>query len=838
MKESRKKTSDEAYTNGVSVSNVDVAYRKITKTSTAFLIWRVENMSIVAVPRDQYGIFYDTDCYVIFASSPYGQPVGVDSVSREVKGTPLEYHIHFWLGCSTTPDKSGVVAYKTVELDNFLNGTAIQHRETQGNESPRFKSYFKSGFRILTSEFSLLTLPKLYKVKGKCTPVLIQMDNITWEKFNSSDIFVLHTPNVLFVWVGRASDAAEKLNAAKLATEMKEQYNIANIVFVDDGYEKTLQDDEKKEWNKCLPLEKRHVLPENESETLNFFQRSNNIRLYKCSENNGKYRVAEIKSGPLYQCDLDADEVFIIDQEIHGIWIWVGKRASDKERGEALRNARGFVKKKKYPNNTNVTRVVDGFESSEFKMLFSFWKDETNKANGRGGKPTVLVSKFDAVTMEERPSLAAETQLIDDGSGSVTLWRIKQHNLVEIPKERHGFFFNGDCYIVLYSYQTSAEERHLLYYWLGSHATQEEITYTNAKVLEIDEELGGLGFQARVIQGREPAHFLQLFKGKLIVFKGKGTDFDESGRNLKHPMQYFLQVFGSTLAGSKAVQIQPRASHLNSNYCYVFKRGKHAFIWCGHYSTGDQREMAKLFAGKDFELVLEGKEKPEFFDLLGGKAVYATQLVRDDGDVRPPRLFHCAKINGVLRAEEIFFFNQNDLLPENVMLVDFFTVLYLWIGNLSSKEDQRQSLLVALEYLQTDPCGRDMNIPIIQISQGYEPPTFTGFFPSWDNNLWKSYKSFGKRRQDIEMKNAKMNGKEINGYQKTSGHSDFDQYDKYPLNILKEPNDKLPARVDPLNKELHLTHDDFVSVLKMTYLEFEKLPRWKQQELKKRAGLF
>lgn len=49
--------------------------------------------------------------------------------------------------------------------------------------------------------------------------------------------------------------------------------------------------------------------------------------------------------------------------------------------------------------------------------------------------------------------------------------------------------------------------------------------------MEIEEELGGLGFQARVIQGREPAHFLQLFKGKLIVFKGKGTDFD--GNKLK-----------------------------------------------------------------------------------------------------------------------------------------------------------------------------------------------------------------------------------------------------------------------------------------------------------------
>lgn len=66
---------------------------------------------------------------------------------REIRGAQLEYHIHFWLGNATAADKSGVAAYKTVELDGYLGGTATQHRETQGNESARFKSYFKNGFR-------------------------------------------------------------------------------------------------------------------------------------------------------------------------------------------------------------------------------------------------------------------------------------------------------------------------------------------------------------------------------------------------------------------------------------------------------------------------------------------------------------------------------------------------------------------------------------------------------------------------------------------------------------------------------------------------------------------
>lgn len=78
----------------------------------------------------------------------------------------------------------------------------------------------------------------------------------------------------------------------------------------------------------------------------------------------------------------------------------------------------------------------------------------------------MLITKFDPITMEDRPSLAAETQLIDDGSGGMTVWRIKNTRIVEVPKERHGCFFSGDCYIALYSYHTAHEERHLLYCWI------------------------------------------------------------------------------------------------------------------------------------------------------------------------------------------------------------------------------------------------------------------------------------------------------------------------------------------------------------------------------------
>lgn len=99
------------------------------------------------------------------------------------------------------------------------------------------------------------------------------------------------------------------------------------------------------------------------------------------------------------------------------------------------------------------------------------------------------------------------------------------------------------------------------------------------------------------------------------------------------------------------------------------------------------------------------------------------------------------------------------------------------------------------------------------------------------------------------------------------GDSEFDKFQKYPLDMLRGDVEKLPTFVNPSRKEViieqrviisaklictifsitfflfihfqvHLTHDDFVSVFSMEFTEFETLPKWKQVELKKQKKLF
>lgn len=77
-------------------------------------------------------------------------------------------------------------------------------------------------------------------------------------------------------------------------------------------------------------------------------------------------------------------------------------------------------------------------------------------------------------------------------------------------------------------------------------------------------------------------------------------------------------------------------------------------------------------------------------------------------------------------------------------------------------------------------------------------------------------------RQEIEMNNSTTNGIETNGFSDIyTPHSNFDQFEKYPINILKEPNDKLPPRINPLNKEVRkftekLMYSSTISICKST----------------------
>lgn len=63
------------------------------------------------------------------------------------------------------------------------------------------------------------------------------------------------------------------------------------------------------------------------------------------------------------------------------------------------------------------------------------------------------------------------------------------------------------------------------------------------------------------------------------------------------------------------------------------------------------------------------------------------------------------------------------------------------------------------------------------------------------------YRSFDQLRSKIEGRSSSSSLKET-GNTKNESVGNFDQYEKYPLHILKTSSEKLPAKIDALKKEV------------------------------------
>ena len=65
------------------------------------------------------------------------------------------------------------------------------------------------------------------------------------------------------------------------------------------------------------------------------------------------------------------------------------------------------------------------------------------------------------------------------------------------------------------------------------HASLDEAGAAAARTIELDDKLNGRAVQVRVTQGKEPPHFMSIFKGKMIVYAGGfASSFDGKYSNL------------------------------------------------------------------------------------------------------------------------------------------------------------------------------------------------------------------------------------------------------------------------------------------------------------------
>lgn len=810
-------------------------------------LWRIEKFEAVRQPGKVQGKFHEGDAYILLVTS--------------MKGNKFLHNLHFWIGEECSHDEQGAAAYKAVELDDSLGGGPVQYREVQGHESALFKSYFgqiggieylpggiESGFRkVITGVFPT----RLLHLKGSRT-VIVKEVKLHGSSLNKGDVFVLDAGHKIYIFNGPTANKYEKVKGIEVANtiDADERGGKSGIILIDDEPKNV------EFWALLGGFIDKNSMPDGDADE----EMKSNVekKLFVISDNNGEVNVTEKQSKRLQRGSLESDNVMMIVSK-GKIFLWIGKTASLAEKKESTAHAMQYIKANGMPTHTSITRVVEGCESAAFKQEFDHWTPPMLFGYQAKDSPT---DEQDNVTLTEvRARKAVEDKPVDDGSGSMQIWVIRDFKKVEVSLNEYGQFYAGDSYIILYTYTNSrGKEDHIIYFWLGLASSTDEKGSAALLVMQLDDSMGGTPVQVRLTQGKEPAHFRQLFKGRMILYSGGNSsgfnmgsaDMMSLGSSEKEQEDIALfRVKGTTPINTVAVQVPEDSEHLNGGDCFILVTPSEVYTWFGHGSNEDEQTVAvsisstlagsyKGTGGRTIVPVKEGEESADFWNDLGGKSSYPTHSVGEFPPVEP-RMFHCSTATGRFVVDEVENFDQTDLHDEDVFIIDTYSQLFLWVGTQASEDEKKKAMDTAQSFISDADDGRDAGTPIIRVHPGSEPDMFSTHFVSWDAD-------YIKKNQYICPYEAKL--------QKLAAEKGRVAPEPEPEpepevgSLFKAPNSikvayeavkgtgNEPDGVDPSRKEEYLDKDTFVSLFKMTKKEFAALAKWKRDKMKRELGLF
>ncbi|CAG5861638.1 unnamed protein product [Menidia menidia] len=687
-------------------------------------IWRVEKMDLKPVPTQLYGDFYTGDAYIVLYTSP-----------------APSYNVHSWIGDEASKDESGAAAIFLTQLDDHLRGAAVQFNEFQNQESVTFLGYFKSGIKykkggvasgfqhVVTND---MNVKRLLHVKGRRLVRATEVD-MSWRSFNKGDCFIIDLGKDIYHWSGSESNRYERLKTTQVANDIRdnERNGRATVHMIDEGGEPE------------AVIKELGPIPQlvaGGCDVAAEKTKENQASLYLISDAAGSMKTTLVADrNPFNQDMLSQNECYILDNGVdNNIFVWKGRNANTDERKAALAAAKKFIKDHNYSPKTKVQVIPAESETSLFKQFFLQWLEgeATGQTYTVGRIAKVEQIPFDSSKLHSNNIMAAQHGMVDDGSGKTQIWRVEGSDKAPVDPSRYGHFYGGDCYLILYSYSDAGRQKHIIYTWQGQKCTQDELAASAFLTVNLDDSMGGIATQVRVTQGQEPPHLVSLFKDRPLVVHLGGTS-RKSGESQPGSTRLF-HIRQSSTRATRAVEVVPTAPSLNTNDVFVLKTPNALFLWKGKGASPDEISAAKYVAswlGGTTTEVDETKEPAGFWTALGGKKAYQSSKSLQKM-VRPPRLFGCSNKTGRLIAEEVPGTpSQIDLATDDVMILDTWDQIFVWIGRDANMMEKTGAPKIAQDYVNSDPSGR-RGIAVTTIKQGQELPSFTGWFHAWDPKMW------------------------------------------------------------------------------------------------------
>eukprot|EP01103_Thecamoeba_quadrilineata_P020850 TRINITY_DN918_c0_g1_i4.p1 TRINITY_DN918_c0_g1~~TRINITY_DN918_c0_g1_i4.p1 ORF type:complete len:1156 (-),score=372.66 TRINITY_DN918_c0_g1_i4:17-3484(-) len=740
--------------------------------------------------------------------------------------------------------------------------------------------------------------PRLYQVKGKRSPFVREVQ-LSWKCLNSGDVFVLDHPStaVVYQWNGSESNRIERGKALDFVKKVKDKEHAGRSKMV------VLEEKEKNEpsdfWtalggkpNAPIPSA---VLGGDDSSAEK--QLKNFTKLYLVNVPLSLASIKKESDVPLDQILLDPIEDWPLLKEclegtdsyvldcLTEVYPWTGKKASVASKCAAVALATQISETRLKSNcwTAPIRREFDGAESVIFQEKFANWSSalpiavQAQPTASSTSKTRIEANSIDVAKLLSAPVDRAEVY-IDDGSGKPSVWRVSDFELVDVNISEYGQFYSGESYVVLYKYTLRMKDHYLIYFWQGRDSSINEKGSSALLTMKVDESIGGTAKEIRVVQNKEPKHFLAIFNRRIIVHFGKATpsssvsasnpppaasssvpanindnnlstaaltgpwvlyqigawdqdkvdDNNNNNNNNNYNTTHTLNTIDEKRY-LKVIQVPTCVDSLNSWWAYLLlprdpNSKELPMAWHGSASIQEERDLARDLArdlpflnGRKVKEFKEGSEPPEFWKSLGNSKPNPEKSYAISRRLlkRPLRLFQCSIGTGSFEISEIRpRFCQDDLAFDDTMILDAYDEIFVWLGRHSHESEKELAIAAALRFSEGISGGRPSNPPCFLVTDSKEPLIFISYFFGW-----------------IQLRPASL---DTPLSLVADSHLDYTRKYSYPEIRAAV----YPKSFDETRLEMYLSDEEFTRVFGMNLEAFGQLTSWKREEMRKALGLY
>ena len=489
----------------------------------------------------------------------------------------------------------------------------------------------------------------LLQVKGRrnCQTKLVapQLDSI-----NSGDAYVLVTPKEVINWQGKYANVIERSRSAEIAASIVQKKDLscrsmmARVFTIEEEKSFGGSRAEREFWSRLgvepdKKVQPKEAGPPEEDENFEAEMAALNLVWDVKINEEGEETLIPLESawGSCLKHDiLEPAKVLVFDFGSEA-YVWNGKAAPFELR-TAGSNLVKQIWDESRPEWGLAGKVTQHMETTLFKEKFLDWPDATKTIRVKEDEEKMAkaviqstgeieIFPFDAREMSswkvEDPNLQLEGSYLGRGVGyydaeerrqyevetlGIKSWHVNEYKIEELPSSWPAQFHSEDSYVFRWTYKVSLTGRDLkgrpskhmavgrdrcaYYFWQGRRSKVTEKGASALMTVELDREEGP---QIRVDQGREDAAFLNLWRGRMCLHRGRRGIHPKSGEN--KPRLFIVR--GETKEEAFGVEVDAEAASLRSlgSFLLVDKSGR-VFLWHGSSSPSHSREIAKSFADR------------------------------------------------------------------------------------------------------------------------------------------------------------------------------------------------------------------------------------------------